>query len=42
MSHQVIHVGDECLDMQALLQKDGLMKCSILPPKHVPACFTVQ
>jgi hypothetical protein len=31
----VIHVGDDCLDMDAMLQKDGLMKCSILPPKHL-------
>jgi hypothetical protein len=33
IGHPVIHVGDDCLDMQAMLQKDGLMKCSILPPK---------
>jgi hypothetical protein len=31
----VIHVGDDCLDMQAMFQKDGLMKSSILPPKHL-------
>jgi hypothetical protein len=31
----VIHVGDDCLDMQTMLQKDGLMKCSILPPKRL-------
>ena len=31
----VIHVGDACQDMQAMLLKDGLMKCSILPPRHL-------
>jgi hypothetical protein len=30
----MIHVGDACLDVQALLHKDGLMNCSILPPRH--------
>ena len=29
------HVGDDCQDMEAMLQKDGLMKCSILPPRHL-------
>jgi hypothetical protein len=33
--HPVIHVGDDCLDTVAILQKDSLMKCSILPPKHL-------
>jgi hypothetical protein len=33
--HPVIHVEDDCLDTDAMLQKDGLMKCSILPPKHL-------
>ena len=31
----MIHVGDACQDMQAMLLKDGLMKCSILLPKHL-------
>jgi hypothetical protein len=35
IGHPVIHAGDDCLDIQAMLQKDGLMKCSILPPKHL-------
>jgi hypothetical protein len=35
IGHPVIHVGNDCLDTDALLQKDGLMECSILPPKHL-------
>jgi hypothetical protein len=35
IGHPVIHAGEHCLDRQAILQKDGLMKCSKLPPKHV-------
>jgi hypothetical protein len=31
----LIHVDDDCLEMQDMLQKDGLMKCSILPPRHL-------
>jgi hypothetical protein len=35
IGHPVIHVGESCRDMHAMLQKDGLMKCSILPPRHI-------
>ena len=35
IGHPVIHVGDACQDMQAMLLKDGLMKYSILPPRHL-------
>jgi hypothetical protein len=35
IGHPVINVGDECIDMQAMLQKDGLMKFSILPPRQL-------
>jgi hypothetical protein len=31
----VIHVGDECQDIEAMLRKKGLVKCSILPPRHL-------
>ena len=31
----MIHVGDVCQDMQAILLKDGLMKYSILSPRHL-------
>jgi hypothetical protein len=30
-----IHVGNYCLDTDAMLQKDGLLTCSILPPKYL-------
>jgi hypothetical protein len=35
ISHPAFHVGDDCLDIEAMIQKDGLMKCTILPPKHL-------
>jgi hypothetical protein len=35
IGHQLIRVGNACLDMQDMLQKEGLMKCSILPPRHL-------
>ena len=31
----MIHVGDACQDMQSVLLKVGLMKCSIFPPKRL-------
>ena len=33
--HPVIHVGDACKDKDACLQMDGLIKCSIVPPKRL-------
>ena len=35
IGHPVIHVGDTSQNMQAMLLKDGLMKCSILLPRHL-------
>jgi hypothetical protein len=35
IDHPVIHVGDTCQNMQAALLKNGLMKCSILRPRHL-------
>jgi hypothetical protein len=35
IGHPIIHVGDVCRDMDAMLQNDGLMMCSILPPTHL-------
>ena len=35
IGHPVIHVGDACQDTKAMLQKDGLIKCSILQPKRL-------
>ena len=31
----MIHVGDACKDKEACLQMDGLIKCSIVPPKSL-------
>jgi hypothetical protein len=33
VGHPVIHVGDTCRVMDAMLRKEGLIKCCILPPK---------
>ena len=35
IGNPVINAGDACQDMQAMLLKDGLMKCSILPPRRL-------
>ena len=35
VGHRVIHVGDACLDTVAVLQKEGLIKCCVLPPQNL-------
>jgi G:T-mismatch repair DNA endonuclease (very short patch repair protein) len=35
VGHPVIPAGDDCTDTDVMLQKDGLMNCMILPPKHL-------
>jgi hypothetical protein len=35
IGHPAIHFGNDCLDIDAMIHKDGLMKCTILPPKHL-------
>jgi len=35
IGHSVIHVGDAFADKQACLKKDGLIKCTIAPPKYL-------
>ena len=32
VGHPVIHAGDACRDTEAMLQKEGLIKCTVLPP----------
>jgi hypothetical protein len=34
IGHPVILTGNDCADKDAMLQKDGLMNCKILPPTH--------
>ena len=29
-----MHVGDACVDKEACLKMDGLMKCTVVPPKY--------
>ena len=35
VAHPTIHVGDTCKDVAACLKMEGLMKCSIVPPKRL-------
>jgi hypothetical protein len=35
IGHPKIHVGDACKDNDACLQMEGLIKCSIVPPKKL-------
>ena len=35
LGHPKIHVGDACRDKQAILSKEGLIKCAVLPPKRL-------
>ena len=35
VGHSVIHAGDACHDKEVMLQKEGLIKCSVLPPKRL-------
>jgi hypothetical protein len=35
VGHPTIHAGDVCKDMDAMLKKEGLIKCTILPPRHL-------
>jgi hypothetical protein len=32
VGHPVIYVGDACQDTEVMLQKEGLIKCKVLPP----------
>jgi len=34
MGHPVIHVGDAWQDTEAMLRKEGLIKCCVLPPQR--------
>ena len=31
VGHPVIHAGDACRNTDAMLQKEGLVKCTVLP-----------
>jgi len=34
VGHLVIHVGGACQESEAMLRKEGLIKCCFLPPSH--------
>ena len=34
LGHPKIHVGDACRDKQAMLSMEGLIKCTVLPPRR--------
>jgi hypothetical protein len=35
VEHPTIHSGDVCKDMDAMLMKEDLIKCTILPPRRL-------
>ena len=35
LGRPTIHVGDACRDKQAMLSKEGLIKCTVLLPKRL-------
>jgi hypothetical protein len=35
IGHPTIRVGDACADKESCLKMDGLMKCTIVPPKDL-------
>ena len=35
VGHHVIHAGDACRDTEAMLQKEGPIKCTVLPPTRL-------
>ena len=35
VAHPVFHVGDACKDKEACLGKEGLIKCTIVPPERL-------
>ena len=35
IGHPIIHVGDACAVKEACLKMDGLMKCTVVPPKNL-------
>jgi hypothetical protein len=35
VGHPVIHTADACQDTEAMLQKEGLIKCTVLPPTRL-------
>ena len=35
LGHPVIHVGDACQDTEAMLRKEGFLKCCVLPPQNL-------
>jgi len=35
IGHPIIHVGDACADKEACLKVDGLMRCTIAPPRDL-------
>jgi G:T-mismatch repair DNA endonuclease (very short patch repair protein) len=35
ITHPTIHVGDACVDKEACLKIEGLMKCNIVPPNDL-------
>jgi hypothetical protein len=35
VGHPVIYAGEDCSDVDAMLKKEGLIKCCVMPPKKL-------
>jgi hypothetical protein len=35
VGHQTVHVGDTCKNVNACLKMEGLIKCTVVPPKDL-------
>ena len=35
IDHPVVHVGDTCKDVEACLKMEGLIRCTVVPPKSL-------
>jgi hypothetical protein len=35
VGHPIVHLGDDCKDKEACLGKEGLIKCTIVPPERL-------
>ena len=42
VGHPKIYVGDACRDKQAMLSKEGLIKCSVLRDSTIQSCPTAN
>jgi hypothetical protein len=42
LGHPTIHAGDDCRDIDAMLQKEGIIKCCVMPLRKLPSHPSLQ